>query len=88
MNECVVWFAFRFSLASFCLSSTKMPAERMLKKEDQPVFFPDLPELDIPEINNKESDIKQITLNKTDPILNNPKDLKSITIDPNYVSKD
>lgn len=60
----------------------------MLKKADQNVFFPDLPELDIPK--NKQEDIpeiKTITLEESsEPLQESTK--KKIIIDPKYVATD
>ena len=60
----------------------------MLKKADQNVFFPDLPELDIPK--DKQEDIpevKTITLEETgEPLQDSTK--KKIIIDPKYVVTD
>lgn len=63
----------------------------MLKKADQNVFFPDLPELDIPK--DKQEDIpemKTITLEETDEPLQPLQDStkKKIIIDPKYVATD
>jgi len=57
----------------------------MLKKEDQPVFFPDLPKLEPDD--KPVNEVKQIKLKKEDPIINDKEDIKQIVIDPNYVAK-
>ncbi len=64
----------------------------LLKKEDQHVFFPDLPEL-IEEENVEEKekleDIKVIQVTKDDPVMNGgTSELKTISLNPQYVSKD
>jgi hypothetical protein len=60
----------------------------MLKKADQNVFFPDLPELDIPK--DKQEDIpevKTITLEETGESLQDSTK-KKIIIDPKYMATD
>jgi hypothetical protein len=57
----------------------------LLKKEDQPVFFPDLPELeesmeDIPEIKN-------IKVSEGVHMIGGGTSVKTISFDPNYVAK-
>mgnify|MGYP001254926794 CR=1 FL=1 len=65
----------------------------LLKKEDQHVFFPDLPELieeeKIEEEKEKLEDIKVIQVTKDDPVMNGgTSELKTISLNPQYVSKD
>ena len=54
-----------------------------LKKEDQALFYPDLPELDTKDDTDVQ-EVKQIKLNKEDPLIHESKDLKQIIIDPHY----
>ena len=60
----------------------------MLKKADQNVFFPDLPELDIPKDKQEDiPEIKTITLEESsEPLQESTK--KKIIIDPKYVATD
>ena len=68
----------------------------LLKKEDQHVFFPDLPELvegenggNVEEEKEKLEDIKVIQVTKDDPVMNGgTSELKTISINPQYVAKD
>tara|TARA_B100002019_G_C20919261_1_gene426716 strand:+ start:126 stop:509 length:384 start_codon:yes stop_codon:yes gene_type:complete len=62
----------------------------LLKKEDQHVFFPDLPELIEEEnVEEKVDDIKVIQVTKDDPVMNGgTSELKTISINPQYVAKD
>lgn len=64
----------------------------LLKKDDQPAFFPDIPEIepvDSQGIEEKVSEIKMIKI--SEPVDDKPPDsseLKKIIIDPKYVAKD
>jgi hypothetical protein len=62
----------------------------LLKKEDQHVFFPDLPELIEEEnVEEKLEDIKNIQVTKDDSVMNGgTNELKTISINPQYVAKD
>ena len=60
----------------------------LLKKEDQHVFFPDIPELIEEENVEKEKleDIKKNQVTKDDPVMNGgTNELKTVSINPNYV---
>ena len=58
----------------------------MLKKADQNVLFPDLPELeDTLEI---DEEVKIIQLDDEQESMKNTKDTKKVIIDPKYVAKD
>ena len=59
----------------------------LAKKEDQPVFFPDLPEL-IDETSAEEDkleDIKKIQVSESINMMGGASNVKTVTIDPNYV---
>lgn len=76
--------------------NTKDKTIHLLKKEDQHVFFPDLPELvegenggNVEEEKEKLEDIKVIQVTKDDPVMNGgTSELKTISINPQYVAKD
>ena len=62
----------------------------LAKKEDQPVFFPDLPEL-IDETSAEEDkleDIKKIQVSESINMMGGASNVKTVTIDPNYVVSD
>lgn len=62
----------------------------LLKKDDQPAFFPDIPEIEpVDQIEEKIPEIKMIKI--SEPVDDKPPDsseLKKIVIDPKYVAKD
>tara|TARA_Y100000768_G_scaffold386354_1_gene374569 strand:+ start:875 stop:1282 length:408 start_codon:yes stop_codon:yes gene_type:complete len=65
----------------------------LAKKEDQPVFFPDLPELidDKLEEDKKEEkleDIKKIQVSESINMMGGDPNVKTVTINPNYVVSD
>ena len=58
----------------------------LAKKEDQPVFFPDLPELiDETSAEDKLEDIKKIQVSESINMMGGASNVKTVTIDPNYV---
>jgi hypothetical protein len=58
----------------------------LAKKEDQPVFFPDLPELiDDTLEEDKLEDIKKIQVSESINMMGGASDVKTVTINPNYV---
>ena len=70
--------------------NTKDKTIYLAKKEDQPVFFPDLPEL-IDETSAEEDkleDIKKIQVSESINMMGGASNVKTVTIDPNYVVSD
>ena len=62
----------------------------LAKKEDQPVFFPDLPEL-IDETSAEEDkleDIKKIQVSESINMMGGDPNVKTVSINPNYVVSD
>ena len=58
----------------------------LAKKEDQPVFFPDLPELIDDKLEeDKPEDIKKIQVSESINMMRGASNVKTVTIDPNYV---
>ena len=59
----------------------------LAKKEDQPVFFPDLPELidGTSAGEDKLEDIKKIQVSESINMMGGASNVKTVTIDPNYV---
>ena len=61
----------------------------LAKKEDQPVFFPDLPELiDDTLEEDKPEDIKKIQVSESINMMGGEPNVKTVTINPNYVVSD
>ena len=56
----------------------------LAKKEDQPVFFPDLPEL-IEVEEDKPAEIKKIQVSESIDMLGGDPNVRTVSIDPNYV---
>tara|TARA_Y100001936_G_C15776000_1_gene508794 strand:+ start:224 stop:610 length:387 start_codon:yes stop_codon:yes gene_type:complete len=70
--------------------NTKDKTIYLAKKEDQPVFFPDLPEL-IDETSAEEDkleDIKKFQVSESINMMGGASNVKTVTIDPNYVVSD
>ena len=58
----------------------------LAKKEDQPVFFPDLPELiDETSAEDKLEDIKKIQVSESINMMGGDPNVRTVTINPNYV---
>ena len=69
--------------------NTKDKTIYLAKKEDQPVFFPDLPELiDDTLEEDKPEDIKKIQVSESINMMGGASNVKTVTIDPNYVVSD
>ena len=69
--------------------NTKDKTIYLAKKEDQPVFFPDLPELiDDTLEEDKLEDIKKIQVSESINMMGGASNVKTVTIDPNYVVSD
>ena len=61
----------------------------LAKKEDQPVFVPDLPELiDNKLEEDKKEDIKKIQVSDTIDMMGGDPNVKIVSINPNYVVSD
>ena len=61
----------------------------LAKKEDQPVFFPDLPELiDDTLEEDKLEEIKKIQVSESINMMGGEPNVKTVTINPNYVVSD
>ena len=69
--------------------NTKDKTIYLAKKEDQPVFFPDLPELiDDTLEEDKLEEIKKIQVSESINMMGGASDVKTVTINPNYVVND
>ena len=65
---------------------TKDKTIHLAKKEDQPVFFPDLPELiDNKLEEDKKEDIKKIQVSESINMMGGDPTIKTVSINPNYV---
>ena len=61
----------------------------LAKKEDQPVFFPDLPELIDDKLEeDKPEDIKKIQVSENINMMGGDPTVKTVSINPNYVVSD
>ena len=63
----------------------------LAKKDDQPVFFPDLPELieeDDTLEKDKPEDIKKIQVSESINMMGGDPNVKTVSINPNYVVSD
>ena len=61
----------------------------LAKKEDQPVFFPDLPELIDDKLEeDKKEDIKKIQVSESINMMGGDPNVKTVSINPNYVVSD
>ena len=68
---------------------TKDKTIHLAKKEDQPVFFPDLPELiDNKLEEDKKEDIKKIQVSESINMMGGDPTIKTVSINPNYVVRD
>ena len=66
--------------------NTKDKTIHLAKKEDQPVFFPDLPELIDDKLEeDKPEDIKKIQVSESINMMGGDPTVKTVSIDPNYV---
>lgn len=66
--------------------NTKDKTIYLAKKEDQPVFFPDLPELiDNKLEEDKKEDVKKIQVSEGINMMGGDPNVKTVSINPNYV---
>ena len=66
--------------------NTKDKTIHLAKKEDQPVFFPDLPELIDDKLEeDKKEDIKKIQVSESIIMMGGDPTIKTVSINPNYV---
>ena len=69
--------------------NTKDKTIHLAKKEDQPVFFPDLPELIDDKLEeDKPEDIKKIQVSESINMMGGDPNVKTVSINPNYVVSD
>ena len=68
---------------------TKDKTIHLAKKEDQPVFFPDLPELIDDKLEeDKKEEIKKIQVSESINMMGGDPNVKTVSINPNYVVSD
>ena len=72
--------------------TTKDKTIHLLKKEDQHVFFPDIPELlegeNVEEEKEKLEDIKKIQVSENINMVGGDSTVKTVSINPNYIISD